>query len=183
MRSPGKPEPDKVPAGCPLSLRQFQILTLQASGLTGKQIARALGVSHSVVRTHASRAHGILGISSASQAVVLMKDSGWLGSPPRRSQEDDDSRVVTPVQAAYADRFTELVRRRGSREEAMVTLAAGLHSATHNHPRGPRRRPDIEEWLLRMALKMRSPELRVSLAPIDSARQLPGAPAPGAEVS
>jgi DNA-binding CsgD family transcriptional regulator len=71
-----------VPHGCPLTSRQFQVLTLLCDGKTYKQAARELGVSLSTVRTHA---HGIirrLDVHDIKSAIAAMGRRGWWGWVP-----------------------------------------------------------------------------------------------------
>jgi hypothetical protein len=161
------------------------VLERLAEGMTYKEIALERGVSVSTVRTFVYRAYARLGLTGRGgrgPAIVFMKDSGWLGAPTR--ERDPRSRTwppraaargsrsgLTPVQAAYTDRFDALLRERSERAEAVVTVAAGLHGATHGYPKGRRGTLDIEEWLLRMALKMTHPSIEVSRMPIDAGQQ------------
>ena len=51
--------------------RQAQILALAANGLSDKQIARRLGVTHRTVRTHFEKLFHDRGIRNRSQAIAL----------------------------------------------------------------------------------------------------------------
>jgi len=55
----------------PLSRRQRQCLSATASGLTGRAIARQLGISERMVRFHLEGARQRLGAESTAQAVYL----------------------------------------------------------------------------------------------------------------
>ena len=54
-----------------LTPRQAQILSLAANGLSDKQIAKRLGVTHRTVRTHFERLFHDRGIRNRSQAIAL----------------------------------------------------------------------------------------------------------------
>lgn len=130
-----------------------------AAGQTYKEIALDIDRSAETVRSHARVAFVKLGLvgRGASTAVVLMKDSGWLGAPPRPPLQPDDSRDVTPAQRAYNAWFVRLCKDRGELSEAATATAAKLMSVDAAEPfarrdaRAPAR-PDIDTLLLRMAL-------------------------------
>jgi DNA-binding CsgD family transcriptional regulator len=58
-------------AGRPLTVRERQCLSLVASGLSGKQISAALGVSEKTVELHLARTRRKLGARTTAQAVAL----------------------------------------------------------------------------------------------------------------
>ncbi len=147
-----------APAGCPLTPRQFQVMSRLAAGETYGETAHDLGLSYSTVDTHAHNAYrrlGILGRGRAA-AVVVMKDSGWLGAPPRRPHDDDDSRDVTGAQQAYVDLFVRLCERRRHRDALKLAVAYELLIRGECSRAPPvAGRPDIDELLLRMARGLR----------------------------
>ena len=55
----------------PLSRRQRQCLSATAAGMTGRAIARQLGISERMVRFHLEGARQRLGAESTAQAVYL----------------------------------------------------------------------------------------------------------------
>jgi len=55
----------------PLTRRQRQCLSATASGLTGRAIARQLGISERMVRVHLEGARQRLGADSTAQAIYL----------------------------------------------------------------------------------------------------------------
>lgn len=150
-----------VPAGCPLSDREFEMMRLLARGATYKEMGLKMGISTSGVRSLAHTAFDRLGVGGgrgAAAAVVMMKDSGWIGASPRTPQLPDDSRIVTPVQLAYCSCFVALCQQRTPRAAAIVTVAFGLLSAVHGvQATAPRRVPDIDELLLRLARGLARP--------------------------
>lgn len=54
----------------PLSVREREVLRLIAAGATKQSAADHLGVSRSTVNAHVSRAHDVLGVDSAAEAVA-----------------------------------------------------------------------------------------------------------------
>lgn len=55
-----------------LSQREFQILQLMATGLTGRKIARELGVTESTADTFRRRAYQKLGVNTACEAIAIL---------------------------------------------------------------------------------------------------------------
>ena len=74
------------PAGLvePLSEREFDVLRLLGTDLDGPDIARALSVSLSTVRTHTRNIYAKLGLSSRRAAVRQAHDLNLLPGPRRR---------------------------------------------------------------------------------------------------
>ena len=62
----------------PITTRQFEILTLVATGLANKQIAVRLGISDKTVRNHLSKTYEKLQLQSRTEAVVYLAKSGLL---------------------------------------------------------------------------------------------------------
>lgn len=72
-----------VPPRKPVSLadlgiteRQADVLRLLIKGLTNGEIARALAISHNTVKQHAHAAYRALGVSSRTEAVVVLARMG-----------------------------------------------------------------------------------------------------------
>jgi DNA-binding NarL/FixJ family response regulator len=61
-----------------LTPRESEILSLVASGLESKEIARELFLSHDTVRTHVAHALAKLGARSRAQAVALAVRRGLI---------------------------------------------------------------------------------------------------------
>ncbi len=61
-----------------ITAREFEILTLVASGLTNREIATQLFVSENTVKTHCARVFSKLGASRRTQAVQRAKEQGLL---------------------------------------------------------------------------------------------------------
>jgi putative nucleotidyltransferase with HDIG domain len=62
----------------PLSDRQTSVLRLLAAGKVYKEIAAALGLASTTVRTHLHNIYGLLGVPDRAQAVLRATDMGWL---------------------------------------------------------------------------------------------------------
>jgi DNA-binding NarL/FixJ family response regulator len=61
-----------------LSEHELRVLREVAAGLSNKEIARRLGISHSTVRNHLSRVFGKLGVSNRTGAVLKAIGRGVL---------------------------------------------------------------------------------------------------------
>lgn len=104
----------EVPAGCPLTPREFQVLQLYADGLRNEEIAISLGLSLSTIRTHTQRMYRKLGCKNRTQAVAGAGRLGWIGWIPSVQQPaapaSESPRVVGlaaehPFLAAYLAEF------------------------------------------------------------------------------
>lgn len=146
---------DNVPAGCPLTNRQYEVMTFFAQGVTGKQIARKLGIKYTTVQSHAHNAYDALGLSGMGgkgPAIVMMKDSGWIGAMPRPGSR------LTAIQHVYCVLWDRATSTRTPRDVALLDVAGDLLLGEHRlNPDRPHARPDIDTLLLRMALALTRP--------------------------
>lgn len=149
-----------------MSNQQFRVMTLVARGMTCREVSEVMALDASSVRGHMSGAYQKLGVTGrgAMAAIVVMKDSGWLGAFPRPPQRYDDSRDVTPAQLAYNYCFVAMCQERTPRAAAIVTFAYAMLAGVYRIPvensktRPLGRRPaDIDELLLRLARGLRRP--------------------------
>ena len=62
----------------PLTDRQLDVLRCAAEGLSGRETARALGLSEQTVKNHLSRILLQLGVDDRTAAVVIALQQGWL---------------------------------------------------------------------------------------------------------
>jgi DNA-binding CsgD family transcriptional regulator len=130
-----------VPAGCPLTARQFEMATLLTRGLTRDQIAAQLGVSCSTVRTILHQAYVRLGVANGAQAVAVFAARGWLdGVPPLPDRDQRTDRFAR----VYLDAFDSYLRTGSDRARRAMDIA--LLGARHdrNVPHTPPRRPAID---------------------------------------
>ena len=67
----------------PLSPREMEILELVIQGLSNKEIAYHLGISHQTVKNHMTAILGKLGVADRTQAAVYALRHGWV---PLREQ-------------------------------------------------------------------------------------------------
>jgi putative nucleotidyltransferase with HDIG domain len=74
LAAAGRPHLDP----CPLSRRQLDVLRLLRDGMRYKEIAAALGLSDSTVRSHTNVAYRRLGVTDRAQAVLRATDRGWI---------------------------------------------------------------------------------------------------------
>jgi len=62
----------------PLSKREMEILGLVIEGMSNKEIAYNLGISHQTVKNHMTAILGKLGVSDRTQAAVYALRRGWV---------------------------------------------------------------------------------------------------------
>lgn len=69
-----RPEPENV-----LTPRELEVLRLVGTGHSNKQIATALGIGESTVKTHLLKVFDKLGVADRTRAVTLAMERGLLG--------------------------------------------------------------------------------------------------------
>lgn len=143
---------ERVPPGCPLTNRQYETVVLLCVGLSHKEIAGRMKVKRGTVTHHAHAAYERLGvIRGRSEAVVLMKDSGWLGALPRGPRQGEGP--LTLPQRVYCYYFDQLAADPSPRNASLVEVASIMLLGEHClAPDRPPARPDMDTLLLRMAL-------------------------------
>lgn len=150
-RAASKQHRDEVPEGCPLSVRELQVLAGLSRGLVAKQIAAELGLSQSTVRSFTHSAYQRLGVDDRAQAVIRCWREGWIDDagriqvaprPPKRADR------VTPAQALYLQAFERWLRTEDDldREEMYVLARVVKREAA---PDGVLRRRFEEELAVR----------------------------------
>ena len=72
----------------PLSGREMEILRLVVGGMSNKEIAYNLGISHQTVKNHITAILSKLGVSDRTQAAVYALRRGWV---PLRSESEEES--------------------------------------------------------------------------------------------
>lgn len=72
----------------PLSGREMEILRLVVAGMSNKEIAYALGISHQTVKNHITALLSKLGVADRTQAAVYALRRGWV---PLRSGSEEDA--------------------------------------------------------------------------------------------
>lgn len=94
-----------------LTVREREILELLRGGLSQREIARRLGLSHATVRGHAHNLYRKLGVSSAAQAVASA-----------------DPEPLPPFTGAYLDALDRHLADGSDRaaERDLVLAGAGL---------------------------------------------------------
>ncbi len=68
--SPSKDELLALSTAASISAREHEVLRLMAAGLSNREIAAKLSVSHSTVKTHLESIYLKLGVNSRTQAVA-----------------------------------------------------------------------------------------------------------------
>jgi DNA-binding NarL/FixJ family response regulator len=79
---------DEVQFLSPLSGREMEILELIIQGMSNKEIAYHLGISHQTVKNHITTILGKLGVADRTQAAVYALRHGWM---PLRTQDKNRS--------------------------------------------------------------------------------------------
>jgi len=75
----------------PLSPREMQILRCVTRGLSNKEIASELGISHQTVKNHMTSILDKLNVDDRTQAAVYALQRGWVRiSDYKRPTENDD---------------------------------------------------------------------------------------------
>lgn len=64
--------------GQPLSIREMEVLTQVTRGLSNKEIATNLGISHQTVKNHVTAILRKLGVSDRTQAALHALQHGWV---------------------------------------------------------------------------------------------------------
>lgn len=76
---------DQVEPYQPLSSREMEVLTCVTRGLSNKEIASSLGISHQTVKNHITSILRKLGVEDRTQAALFALRRGWV----RLQQEND----------------------------------------------------------------------------------------------
>jgi DNA-binding NarL/FixJ family response regulator len=77
----------------PLSPREMEILELVIQGMSNREIAYNLGISHQTVKNHMTSILGKLGVSDRTQAAVYALRHGWV--PLREKGKQDRHPFIT----------------------------------------------------------------------------------------
>lgn len=75
----------------PLSAREMEVLRLMVAGLSNKEIAYRLGISHQTVKNHVTAILDKLGVADRTQATVYALRRGWIplrSSPPTTGRRE-----------------------------------------------------------------------------------------------
>jgi len=73
----------------PLSPREMEILGLVVHGMSNKEIAYHLGISHQTVKNHMTAILSKLGVADRTQATVYALRHGWVPLHPKEEIEPD----------------------------------------------------------------------------------------------
>lgn len=73
----------------PLSGREMEVLSNVTKGMSNKEIARSMGISHQTVKNHVTSILRKLGVEDRTQAAIYALQRGWvrLNQPNSESQE------------------------------------------------------------------------------------------------
>jgi PAS domain S-box-containing protein len=84
VRRANRPQQVGAVSVADLTARQHDVLSLISEGLTDKEIARQLGVSHATARNHVSALYSKIDVHSRGQAVVWARERGIVGRGVKR---------------------------------------------------------------------------------------------------
>ncbi len=73
----------------PLSDREMEVLTCVVKGLSNKEIASSLGISHQTVKNHVTSILRKFGVEDRTQAVVYALKRGWVKLTDKYSQSQE----------------------------------------------------------------------------------------------
>lgn len=96
-----------VPAGCPLSVSEYEIARMVCAGMQVKQIAVERNTRDTTIRTQLGLAYRKLDVYNMAGLVAVMNASGWLDGVI--DTEFDDQRI-TPAQGLYIKAFDRWLR-------------------------------------------------------------------------
>lgn len=132
-----------VPAGCPLTARQFEVMRLICEGLTYREIAQRIDRSVSAVRSRCVGAMTRLGVRESRQAVVVFMRHGWHTGVP--AEPVYARGPITPWQAAYLHEFDRHLAGESDARARMSLALMGLGV----RPRADRETARVPDRLLR----------------------------------
>ena len=73
----------------PLSDREMEVLTCVVDGMSNKEIASSLGISHQTVKNHVTAILRKFGVEDRTQAVVYALKRGWVKLEDKHSQTQE----------------------------------------------------------------------------------------------
>jgi DNA-binding NarL/FixJ family response regulator len=73
----------------PLSAREMEVLTYVTKGLSNKEIAGVLGISHQTVKNHVTAILRKLGVEDRTQAAIYALRRGWVRLYQQNTQSQE----------------------------------------------------------------------------------------------
>lgn len=73
----------------PLSGREMEVLTYVTQGLSNKEIANLLGISHQTVKNHVTAILRKLGVEDRTQAAIFALRRGWVRLHPQSTESEE----------------------------------------------------------------------------------------------
>ena len=92
LESVQRPYSDPGEPYYPLSGREMEVLTNVTKGMSNKEIAKTMGISHQTVKNHVTSILRKLGVEDRTQAAIYALRRGWvrLNQPNSETQETPD---------------------------------------------------------------------------------------------
>jgi DNA-binding NarL/FixJ family response regulator len=89
MENAQRPYSDPGEPYYPLSGREMEVLTCVTKGMSNKEIAKSMGISHQTVKNHVTSILRKLGVEDRTQAAIYALRRGWvrLNQPNSETQE------------------------------------------------------------------------------------------------
>lgn len=82
LQEPAKADKN-IPAQTVLTPREIELLQLLAKGLSVKEVARTLDISHHTVSTHAKKIYRKMQVSGRNEAIFEAANEGWINIASR----------------------------------------------------------------------------------------------------
>jgi DNA-binding CsgD family transcriptional regulator len=95
--APGVPTVSPVHRFIHLSDREMEVLSCVVRGMSNKEIARLLGISHQTVKNHVTSILRKFGVEDRTQAVVYALKRGWVKLQRRSGEESGVVYMATDI--------------------------------------------------------------------------------------
>lgn len=98
-----------VEYNAPLTKRELEIVALVAQGLTNREIAQALTVSHNTVKVHLRNIFVKTGVVSRTELTMMAVQRGWVSVPGAASEETPPPETEPPAPPPPTQPPTEVI--------------------------------------------------------------------------
>lgn len=149
-----------VPAGCPLTSRQVEIVAVIANGGNQNDAAQKFGVTPSTVHSHLSTAYRRLGVSNSAQAALRCWREGWIklagvSSPasmlaPDQGEGRRNGLIIRPAHQCYLWAFDAYLAARTPDEKRAARMLMDRAAGEAGIPTGrsDKGRPELVDMLI-----------------------------------
>jgi len=126
--------------GEPLSTRELEITELVAQGLTNREVAERLFLSHNTVKVHLRNIFTKTGVASRTELSMLAIQEGWIAVPgvaenesPAEGPEDPGPEIPPPPLEATRSRLPSWPWQRWTAVACGLALALTISVLPHRH--------------------------------------------------